>query len=120
MQMLTRYGLFMIECAIESGTLQPDRLAVRARSLAEMEALRKAFPKLAFFDLREAETEDATVELKIPKAIWSRVVEDLVLELDYAGVVPGEARFLRVVPGRRRAQNIRGGVESTQGSLWAA
>jgi hypothetical protein len=125
-QMLTRYGLFAVECAQAESGVDPDTLVVRGQNLRAMEAIREAYPKLRLFDLREADGDGTAVELRLPKPVWSRVVEGLVLELDYAGSAPGQ-RFFQVVPSRRRERRptapANAGAAASAGlqaTLWAA
>lgn len=102
MQIETRYGEFSVTCLRDAGRLRPDTLLIHATSRHALDALRRAYPKIAWIAVEEA--EGGTYRIPLPKAVWSRIVEDMVRDIDYASFVPEEThrmpRGWRMHPAR--------------------
>jgi hypothetical protein len=89
MWLFTKYGFYSAVCARQGGgqhrqAIDPQRIMVRARLRAHLEALQKRFPTLiGGCDIREFAGSDYAYRLFVEKPIWSQVLVELNNELDY-------------------------------------
>lgn len=133
MEILTRHGRFAAECAKQGHLSDPDTLVVRSRSLQEMQGLRQMCPKLQLVDVVESVETGWVAEMRLPKAMWCHVVEELVLDMDYTCLDSGqrttatitEMARISIEPAIRRAPRQKHTEAATPGHqaqlrLWAA
>lgn len=106
---MTRYGFSSAVCARkrqgELGELiDPDLLMVRARFRGHLKALKKRFPEeLGGCEIRAFEGTDYAYRIFVDKAVWVRVVSELVEEIDYGNFKDEVARYQgRAAQGTRR------------------
>ena len=89
MWIFTTYGFFSAVCARQGHgshgqPVNPDRIMVRARVRAHLEALRTRFPDLlGDYDIQTTPGADYAFRLFVDKRHWSSVVSQLATELDY-------------------------------------
>jgi hypothetical protein len=89
MWVFTRYGFFSAVCAKQGDgghgqPIDPDRIMVRARTGAHLEALKERFPDLlGECPIREFANADYGFRIFVAKSAWSRVLEALAEETDY-------------------------------------
>lgn len=88
MQIETRYGEFHVACLRDAGRLRPDTLIVQAASRHALDALRRAYPKIGWVAVET--TGEGMFRMELPKPVWSRIVGDMVRDIDYAAFVPEE------------------------------
>ena len=122
MEIHTRYGRFTAHCGRTAA--ERDTLIVCSRTPCEMQTLRARFPKLGLFDVMEAEGPGSA--MRLPKAVWSCVLERLVLDIDYAEPLPAAAPALAPVAlatpipvARKRMRRAAARFAGTQIALWA-
>lgn len=89
MWVFTRYGFYSAVCARrgrgEPGQpLDPDRIMVRARDRAHLEALQERFPdRLGGCEIREFPNADYRWRIFADKADWANALAELAAETDY-------------------------------------
>ena len=89
MWLFTRLGFFSAVCARKgkggcSNEVDTDRIMVRARIKAHLEALIKAYPEqLCACKIHESSNSDYRCRIFVPKSLWAAVVGQLVMETDY-------------------------------------
>jgi hypothetical protein len=89
MWVFTKYGFFSGVCARQgSGKLDqpidPDRIMLRARVRAHLDALKKRFPDLlSQHDIQAFAGTDYAFRILIDKGVWSQVLSGLAEETDY-------------------------------------
>jgi len=98
MWLFTRYGFFSVVCARQGDgrhdrPLDRDRLMVRARLRAHLEALRERFANLlADCEICEFVGTDYAYRLFVDKPAWAEVVVGLNNEIDYGNFKSEVAR----------------------------
>lgn len=89
MWIFTKYGFFSAVCARQgdgnSGQpIDPERLMVRARVRAHLEALKARYPDLlGACEIQASSQTDYAYRLFVPKNDWAQVVSRLALDTDY-------------------------------------
>jgi len=89
MWIITRYGFFSVVCPrskATTGTRQVDatRIMVRARSLAQLDALCTRFPELLRDGvIKESEKADYPWRLTCTKAVWVKCMAVMAEEINY-------------------------------------
>lgn len=89
MWLFTKHGFFSAVCARQGSGKQehpidPNRMMVRARVRAHLEALKKRFlPLLGQCEIQEFAGTDYAFRIFIAKAVWSQVLAGLAEETDY-------------------------------------
>jgi hypothetical protein len=89
MWIFTKHGFFSAVCARQGGgkrgqPVDPDRMMVRARVRAHLEALKKRFPELVGqCDIQESVGTDYAFRILVAKPVWSQVLACLAGETDY-------------------------------------
>jgi hypothetical protein len=87
MWLFTQYGFFSVVCARDltgkTKGIDPATLMVRARSRQHLTALQTRFAELQSYGITETTDTDYRYRIVVPKAVWSRVVNDLTAEIDY-------------------------------------
>ena len=89
MWVFTRYGFFSAVCARQGDgghaqPVDPDRIMVRARVRAHLEALKERFPDLlGDRGILESPSADYAFRIFVPKPVWSEVVAALAEETEY-------------------------------------
>lgn len=89
MWLFTRFGFFSAVCARQGDgayrqPVDPERIMVRARVRAHLEALRERFPDLLeAAEMHDSLGTDYAYRCFVSKATWSDVVARLAAELDY-------------------------------------
>jgi hypothetical protein len=89
MWVFTKHGFFSAVCARQgSGKLgqpvDPNRIMVRSRVRAHLEALKKRFPDLlSQCELQESAETDYAFRIFVAKSAWSQVLSRLAEETDY-------------------------------------
>lgn len=81
----TKYGFFSAVCTREkNGTINPDRLKVRARRRSDLVALCKRFPnKLTGVRIFTDEKADYRYRMFVSKRLWTDLLTELADEMDY-------------------------------------
>jgi hypothetical protein len=89
MWIFTKHGFFSAVCA-RQGTgkhtqpVDPNRIMVRGRVRAHLEALKKRFPDLlGQCEIQEYAGTDYAVRIFVAKSVWSQVLSGLAEETDY-------------------------------------
>jgi hypothetical protein len=84
MWLFTRYGFYSIASATSAskpnGPTGPSDVMIRARCRAHIESLRKRFPELSEYKIREWPNRDYRFRLIIDKETWVRVIAELARE----------------------------------------
>ena len=89
MWLFTKHGFFSPVCArtgdgSRSNPPDPNRIMVRARAVAHLEALKERFAgELGDVEIRESTNTDYPCRFFVDKAVWVKVVAELVEEVDY-------------------------------------
>ena len=89
MWIFTKYGFYSAVCARQGDgrhgqPVDPDRIMVRARDRAHLEALIAKFPEqLGLSEIKAFPGTDYAYRIFVPKAAWSRVLSALGDDLDY-------------------------------------
>jgi hypothetical protein len=89
MWVFTKHGFFSAVCARQGNgkhgqPVDPNRIMVRARVRAHLEALKKRFPDLlSQCEIQEFAGTDYAFRIFIPKPRWSQVLSGLADETDY-------------------------------------
>jgi hypothetical protein len=104
--LFTKYGFYSAVCAREGGgqhsqAVDPQRIMVRARLRAHLEALQERFPNLiGDCDILKFAGSDYAYRFFVDKPIWSQVLAGLNEELDYDNFKSEVARFQSHSDGR--------------------
>lgn len=89
MWVFTKHGFFSAVCARQGSgehgnPVDPNRIMVRARVAAHLEALKKRFPdQLGPCEIQEFAGSDYAVRIFVAKSVWSQVLAGLAEETDY-------------------------------------
>lgn len=89
MWIFTRIGFFSAVCARKgdgklSNPPDPDRLMIRARHKAHLDALLQRFPDLLKgIEIRESKNTDYRCRIFVAKETWARIMYALTLDTDY-------------------------------------
>ena len=89
MWLFTRHGFFSAVCARQGEgehgqPVDPERIMVRARVRAHLEALKKQFPNLlGQCDLQTFAGTDYAFRIFVAKSVWCQVLAELGRETDY-------------------------------------
>ena len=89
MWIFTKHGFFSAVCArkgdgMRGQPVDPNRIMIRARVSAHLEALKERFPdRLGKSVILESPEADYAYRLLIPKSDWGQVLLDLAEEIDY-------------------------------------
>jgi hypothetical protein len=89
MWVFTKHGFFSAVCARQGSgrhgnPVDPNRIMVRARVRAHLEALKKRFPEqLGPSEIQEFAGSDYAVRIFVAKSVWSQVLAGLAEETDY-------------------------------------
>lgn len=89
MWVFTKHGFFSAVCARQGSgehgnPVDPNRIMVRARVGAHLEALKKRFPdQLGPCEIQEFAGSDYAVRIFVAKSVWSQVLAGLAEETDY-------------------------------------
>lgn len=89
MWVYTKHGFFSAVCARQGSghrgqPVDPDRIMVRARVRAHLEALTKRFPELLGpCEIQEFAGTDYAFRIFVAKPVWSQVLAGLADEIDY-------------------------------------
>lgn len=100
MWLFTKHGFFSAVCARQDDggrgrAVDPDRVMVRARQRAHLEALACAFPDLlADTEIHCSANTDYAYRLFVPKDCFTRLAAALAEELDYDNFKSEAARHL--------------------------
>ena len=98
MWIFTRYGFFSAVCARQGeghygAPVDPDRIMVRARARAHLEALLARFPdQLGSCEIRESSATDYAFRILVSKSAWSDVMAELARDIDYGNFKSEVAR----------------------------
>ena len=109
MWVFTKHGFFSAVCARQGdGThgqpIDPDRIMVRARVRAHLEALKERFPNLlGQCDILEFAGTDYAFRIFMVKQVWSHVLSGLAEETDYDNFKSEVARQGRGAAAYERA-----------------
>ena len=99
MWVFTRYGFFSIACARnKNGSIDIDRVMVRARMRKHLDNLRERFPDSAFGRaeiLRDAGT-DYLFRVIVAKSEWAAALSQMAMEQTWPGFKSEAARFERL------------------------
>lgn len=101
MWIFTKYGFFSSVCAKmgdgEPGMrLDPDRIMIRARVLAHLEALVSRFPELrGYAQINTSPNADYAFRIIIPKLVWTQILANLAEETDYGNFKSHVAQYQR-------------------------
>jgi len=88
MWLFTKYGFYSAVCA-RQGTgklgapVDPERVMVRARTRAHLEALKERFQDLATCEIKAFAGSDYAYRLFVEKSTWATIVAALTSEMDY-------------------------------------
>jgi hypothetical protein len=99
MWLFTKYGFYSAVCARQGDgrhaqPVDSQRIMVRARLRAHLEALQKRFPNLVGgCEVREFPGSDYAYRLFVAKSAWSQVLVELNGEMDYDNFKSEVARF---------------------------
>lgn len=99
MWIFTRHGFFSAVCARQGSgkhgqPADPDRIMVRARVRAHLEALRNRFSDLlAQCEVQEFAGTDYAFRIFVAKSVWSQVLSGLAEETDYDNFKSEVARY---------------------------
>ncbi len=89
MWLFTKHGFYSVVCARQGDgkhgrPVDPDRLMVRARVKAHLDALKSRFAsQLGSIEIFEDTGTDYAYRLFVPKAAWGQIMLELTEELDY-------------------------------------
>jgi hypothetical protein len=89
MWLFTRHGFFSAVCARQGDgehgqPVDPERIMVRARVRAHLEALKKRFPSLLEqHDVQTFAGSDYAYRIFVAKSVWCQVLGELGRETDY-------------------------------------
>src|SRR5262245_1671017 len=89
MWVFTKHGFFSAVCARQGSgkhgqPVDPNRIMVRSRVRAHLEALKKRFPELlGQSEIQENAGTDYAFRIFVAKAVWAQVLSGLVEETDY-------------------------------------
>ena len=89
MWIFTKHGFFSAVCARRGNgdygqPVDPDRIMVRSRLSAHLQALQERFPDLlGACDIKEFAGSDYAFRLFVPKSVWVEVLAGLAAETDY-------------------------------------
>ena len=98
MWIFTRYGFFSAVCARQGdggygAPVDRDRIMVRARARAHLEALLARFPdQLGSCEIRESSATDYAFRILLSKSAWSDVMAELARDIDYGNFKSEVAR----------------------------
>ena len=98
MWLFVREGFFSVVCARQGDgkrgrPIDPERVMVRARVRAHLEALQARFPELlGGCEIREFPGADYAWRLFVPKSVWAEVVRRLAEDIDYDNFKAATAR----------------------------
>ncbi len=98
MWIFTRYGFFSAVCARQGdggygAPVDRDRIMVRARARAHLEALQARFPdQLGSCEIRESSATDYAFRILLSKSAWSDVMAELARDIDYGNFKSEVAR----------------------------
>ena len=98
MWIFTRYGFFSAVCARQGdggygAPVDRDRMMVRARVRAHLEALLARFPdQLGGCGIRESSATDYAFRILVAKTAWSEVMAELARDIDYGNFKSEVAR----------------------------
>jgi hypothetical protein len=99
MWIFTKHGFFSAVCARQGSGKQgqpvdPNRIMVRARVRAHLEALKDRFPDLlGQAEIQEFAGTDYAFRLFVGKPSWAKLLADLAEETDYDNFKSEVARF---------------------------
>jgi hypothetical protein len=94
MWLFTRYGFFSVACASgENGSLDPQKLMIRARRKSHLQKLQSRFPAIAAAEIMKLDYRDYRYRLLVPKAGWVSVIAELASEQDWSNFKNEAARF---------------------------
>lgn len=99
MWIFTKHGFFSAVCARQGGgkhgqPVDPNRIMVRARVRAHLEALKNRFPELlARCEVLEIAGTDYAFRFFVTKSVWSQVLSGLAEETDYDNFKSEVARY---------------------------
>jgi hypothetical protein len=89
MWLFTKHGFFSAVCARQGNgshgqPVDPDRIMVRGRVRAHLQALKERFPDLLGpSEIQESSGTDYAFRIFVDKTIWSQVLAGLAVETDY-------------------------------------
>ena len=98
MWIFTRYGFFSAVCARQAdggygAPVDHERIMVRARARAHLEALLARFPdQLGSCEIRESSATDYAFRILVSKSAWSEVMAELARDIDYGNFKSEVAR----------------------------
>jgi hypothetical protein len=94
MWVFTRYGFYSIACASKSdGSLDNQRVMVRARCIVHLRSLQERFPALAGGEIIELSQHDYRYRLIIPKKSWTTIIGELAQEQEWSNFKSEAAKY---------------------------
>jgi len=103
MWLFTRYGFFSAVCARQGegrygAPVDVDRIMVRARVRAHLDALLTRFPSaLAGCEIRQSSATDYAFRIFVAKPAWTEVLSELARDIDYGNFKSEVARHESMV-----------------------
>ena len=92
MWLFTRYGFYSIASArTPDGSIDPEKIMVRARLVAHLKNLRKRFPDVPA-DILTWPNRDYRFRLIVAKEVWIRIVAELTREQEWSNFKNEAAR----------------------------